>query len=54
MAGVTNMADEKQSRGGNSLIVLLAAAVSAAYLAWQKPQLEGFRPAAAQISGSTD
>ena len=37
------MADEKQS-GGNSLIVLVVAAVSAAYFAWQKPQLEGFRP----------
>jgi hypothetical protein len=39
------MAEEKQSGGGNSLIVLAAAAVSAAYFAWQKPQLEGFRPA---------
>jgi hypothetical protein len=45
MAGVANMAEEKQSGGGNSLIVLVAAAVSAAYFAWQKPQLEGFRPA---------
>ena len=35
------MADEKQS-GGNGLIVLVVAAVSAAYFTWQKPQLEGF------------
>jgi hypothetical protein len=44
MAGNTNMADEKPSGGGNSFIVLVAAAVSAAYFVWQKPLLEGFRP----------
>jgi hypothetical protein len=40
------MADDKQSGpglGGNSIILLVAAA-SAAYFAWQKPPLEGFRP----------
>ena len=38
------MADEKPSGGGNSLIILAAALVSAAYFVWQKPHLEGFRP----------
>jgi hypothetical protein len=39
------MAEEKQSASGSSIFVVVAAVVSAAYFAWQKPSLEGFRPA---------
>ena len=52
MAGIKNMADEKQS-GGNGLVVLVVAAVGAAYFAWQKPQLEGFRPAKPYVKLTT-
>ena len=38
------MAEEKQPANGSSIIVVVAAVISAAYLAWQKPSLEGFRP----------
>jgi len=45
------MADEKQSGpgvGGNNLVILALAAVSAVYLGWQKPALETFRPTEAE------
>ena len=41
------MADDKQSGvgvGGNNLVILAIAAVSAIYFGWQKPALETFRP----------
>jgi hypothetical protein len=45
------MADEKQSgtgAGGNNLVLLAIAAVSAVYFGWQKPALETFRPTEAE------
>ena len=41
------MADDRQSGpgfGGNSLVLLIAAAASAFYVSWQKPLLESSRP----------
>jgi hypothetical protein len=45
--GIAKMADDKQSEvgvGGNNLVILAIAAVSAIYFGWQKPALETFRP----------
>jgi hypothetical protein len=46
-SGIKHMADDKPSGsglGGNSVIVLVAAAASALYMGWQKPPLVSSRP----------